>query len=342
MIEIDGSFGEGGGQILRTSLGLSLAIGKPFHIHSIRAGRSKPGLQSQHLAAVKAAAEVGHAEVTGAFIGSREISFSPCGVFPEDHSFTVGTAGSTGLVLQAALPALLTCSGPSTLTLEGGTHNPWAPPFDFIEKAFLPMVCRMGPMVKATIERHGFYPAGAGMIRVHIEPSAALQRIDVLERGRVKDKHVKVLISNLPMHIARREAEVLRRRLQIEKGCIEIETPQSAGPGNAVVVEVRSEQVTEVFSAFGRIGLPAEKLSEDLAREVGRYLNARVPVGKHLADQLMVPMALAGGGSFLTIPLTGHAITNIHVIKAFVEMDVSVAEKDHNQVLVRLGPDPSA
>ena len=177
MLTIDGSRGEGGGQILRTSLGLSLVTGRAFRIVRIRAGRAKPGLRHQHRTAVQAAARVGNAEVEGAEVGSMELTFVPGAVAAGEYEFSVGTAGSAALVLQAVLPALLTASQPSRLKLEGGTHNPFAPPFDFLAKTFLPIVNRMGPRVTAELERPGFYPAGGGEMRLTIEPCARLRRI---------------------------------------------------------------------------------------------------------------------------------------------------------------------
>ena len=183
MIVIDGSAGEGGGQILRSSLALSLVTGKPFRIENIRAGRTKPGLLRQHLTALAAATQIGKAKVEGAVLGSKIVSFTPRGVTPGDYHFAVGTAGSATLVLQTVLPALMLASGPSTLVLEGGTHNPSAPPFDFISKAFLPILNRMGPCIKVELERYGFYPAGGGRFRVSINPAAQLSPIDLLTCG---------------------------------------------------------------------------------------------------------------------------------------------------------------
>ena len=166
MIEIDGSQGEGGGQILRTALALALVTGKPFRITNIRAGRKKPGLLRQHLTAIQAAMAVGGAAAEGATIGSRDLVFHPGAITPGTYRFAVGTAGSTTLVLQTILPALLCAGGESMLTLEGGTHNPFAPPFDFLQTTFLPQVNRLGPKVEAVLERPGFYPAGGGRFRV--------------------------------------------------------------------------------------------------------------------------------------------------------------------------------
>jgi len=174
MLTIDGSVGEGGGQILRTALSCALVTGQAFRMFGIRAGRQRPGLQAQHLAAVQAAAAVGQADVDGAQIGPQELVFQPRAVAAGEYSFPVGTAGSTTLVLQTVLPALTAAAGPSAILLEGGTHNPLAPPFEFLVKAFLPLLHRMGPSVRAKLDRHGFYPAGGGKLRVSIEPVAKL------------------------------------------------------------------------------------------------------------------------------------------------------------------------
>ena len=171
ILTIDGSYGEGGGQVLRSSLAMSLVTGRPFVIENIRAGRKKPGLMRQHLTAVNAAVEVSHAEAAGAAIDSARLEFRPGQVTAGKYKFSVGTAGSATLVLQTVLPALLLADGESHLTLEGGTHNPFAPPLDFLTKAYLPLVNRMGP--KVTVDpfyRPGFYPAGGGKFTVHVQP----------------------------------------------------------------------------------------------------------------------------------------------------------------------------
>src|SRR6185503_15943515 len=185
MITIDGSQGEGGGQILRTSLTLSLVTGQPFRLENIRAGRQKPGLLRQHLTAVEAARTVGTAEVNGATPGSRTLEFRPGTVTPGNYRFAVGTAGSATLVLQTILPPLLTASGVSTLTLEGGTHNPYAPPFDFLARCFVPLIQRMGPRIDLEMGRPGFYPAGGGKFQARIEPVKRLARFDLMTRGEI-------------------------------------------------------------------------------------------------------------------------------------------------------------
>ena len=213
MLTIDGSFGEGGGQILRTALALSLVTGKPFRIENIRAGRKTPGLLRQHLTAVSAAAAIGQADVEGAAIGSRAVAFSPTALKSGEYSFAVGTAGSTTLVLQTVLPALLMGEGQSKLTLEGGTHNPFAPPFDFLVRSFLQLMNRMGPRVTAELERPGFYPAGGGKFSVTIEPATPLARLDLLTRGDLVARRAKAMIANLPRNVAAREMAVIGKKM---------------------------------------------------------------------------------------------------------------------------------
>jgi RNA 3'-terminal phosphate cyclase (ATP) len=332
MLHLDGSAGEGGGQILRTALGLSLVTGTPFTIDRIRAGREKPGLLRQHLTAVRAAQEVGKAEVSGAAIGSRALTFRPGAVNPGTYSFSVGTAGSATLVLQTVLPALLQAKGPSTLSLEGGTHNAWAPPFDFLEKAFLPILSRMGAKVSLKLERRGFYPAGGGRFTAAIEPCSRLERLDLLERGKVRATRATAMVASLPTSIAQRELRVLERALSLDRTRLKtVEDRDSAGPGNVVQVEVESEQLTELFTGFGEKRVSAEAVAERLAKEVREYLESGAPVGEYLADQLLIPIALAGGGSFAATPLSSHSTTNLDVIEMFLARKFRVDRSTETQ-----------
>lgn len=336
MVTIDGSFGEGGGQILRTSLALSLVTGKPFRMERIRARRPKPGLRRQHLTAVRAATEVSQAEVEGAELGARDLVFVPGGVRPGEYRFDVGSAGSTTLVLQTVLPALMIAGGPSQLRLEGGTHNIYAPPVDFLEKAFLPILGRMGPKVEVNIERPGFYPVGGGRIRVGIQPEPRLRRVDLTERGRILRRAACGVVSRLPLHIAEREVDVVRRRMSWPAECVSTRQVESSGPGNVVTIEIHGEHVTEVFTGFGKVGVPAEKVAARAVREARRYLKAGVPVGEHLADQLLIPMALAGGGTFRTLAPSSHTTTNVETLGRFLDVSVRLeeVEKDVWEVAV--------
>jgi RNA 3'-terminal phosphate cyclase (ATP) len=326
MIRIDGSQGEGGGQVLRTALALSLVTGTPFTMTNIRAGRKKPGLLRQHLTGVKAAEAVGAAEVSGAELGSKELTFRPRALAAGNYHFSVGTAGSATLVLQTVLPALLVAQGPSTLMLEGGTHNPAAPPFDFLAKAYLPLVRKMGPEVEAVLDRPGFFPAGGGKFRVDVKP-APLKPLSLMERGRVLRREVKAVMSMIPFDVAKRELDTVAGALKWRPDEFRTEElKRSPGPGNVLMAEVESEHLTEVFTAFGERGKRAEEVGEELAAEVKRYLDAEVPVGEHLCDQLLLLLALAKGGSFRTLPLDGHAETQLHTMKHFLDVKVNVRE----------------
>lgn len=338
MIAIDGSMGEGGGQVLRTALALSAITGMPFRITGIRANREKPGLRRQHLTAVNAAAEVCGGSVDGAAVGSRELAFRPGKVAAGDYAFDIGSAGSTTLVLQTVLPPLLRAAEPSTLVLEGGTHNPGGPPADFLERAFLPLINRMGPRVQLAVERPGFAPNGGGRLIVTIEPAPKLTPIELMERGAVRRCHARAVVAGLPTSIAERELKVVAQRTGWHAGELSVEQlPDAYGPGNVLMLEVESEHVTEVFSAVGRLGVRAERLAETAADEATRYLTAGVPVGDCLADQLLLPLALADGGSYRTLALTRHSETNIAVIGLFLDVPIRTEHVGDDVMHVRVG-----
>ncbi|HSB21375.1 MAG TPA: RNA 3'-terminal phosphate cyclase [Anaeromyxobacteraceae bacterium] len=325
MLEIDGARGEGGGQVLRSALSLSLVTGVPFRIVAIRAGRRRPGLMRQHLTAVQAAAEVGAARVSGADLGSRELTFRPGAVRSGEHHFSVGTAGSATLVFQTIFPALALARGRSTVAIEGGTHNPAAPTFDFLADVFLPLVGRMGPRCRAVLERPGFAPAGGGRLRVDIQPVPELGRLELPERGAIRALRATALVARLPRTIAERELKEIRDRLGWEPGWLAVEPVQgSIGPGNVVSARVESEHVTELFTAFGRKGVPAEQVGAAVAEETAEYLRAGVPVGRHLADQLVLPMALGAGGVFRTLEPSGHTRTHAELLEAFLGTAIEV------------------
>ncbi len=259
MLTIDGAKGEGGGQVLRTSLSLSMATGTPVRVTNIRAGRSKPGLLRQHLTALQASAMVSSAAVEGANLGSTEITFRPGTVRGGEYAFAVGSAGSATLVLQTVLPALMLAKEKSSLVLEGGTHNPQAPPFEFLSRAFLPLLSRTGPTVVATLERYGFYPAGGGRISVTIEPSTKLQGFELDDAGAVVSQTARALVSGLPKNIADRQVHTIGQQMQWGREQLHAEGLRNAvGPGNVVMIELANEHVTEVFIAFGKRGLRAD------------------------------------------------------------------------------------
>lgn len=338
MITLDGSQGEGGGQILRTALALSLVTGQAFSITRIRAGRRKPGLLRQHLTAVEAATRLCQATTDGAAIGSTSLTFRPGRVVPGDYAFAVGTAGSATLVFQTVLPALMLADQPSTLVLEGGTHNPFAPPFDFLAHAFLPLVNRLGPTVTATLDQPGFYPAGGGRFRVDLQPSPKLLPMELVERGRLLSRFGRVLIAHLPQTIGLRQAQLLRQQLNWPDNTIEVlPLDHSAGPGNAVVVEIQWEQVVEVFTGFGAREVPSAKVVGAAVDQVREYLASQAPVGEYLADQLMLPFALAGGGCYRALKATRHASTHADILQRFLDTRIHLVPQDAGDVLFQFG-----
>lgn len=329
MIRIDGASGEGGGQMLRTALSLSLVTGQPFRIENIRAKREKPGLLRQHLTAVLAAAEVGGAKTEGATLGSKTLEFVPGKIRPGEYGFAVGTAGSSTLVFQTILPALMTASGPSRLTIEGGTHNTQAPPFDFLAKTFLPLLSRMGPRVSVNLDRYGFYPAGGGRFVAEIEPCKELTPLVLVERGEMTHRRVAAIVANLARSIAQRELDTASHQLNWPADTLEIlETRDSPGPGNVVMIEIGSAGVTEVFTGFGRIGASAEKVASEAAGEARAYLASRAVADEHLADQILLPFALAGAGTFTATKISLHARTNIEIISMFLPIHFAMEKSD--------------
>jgi RNA 3'-terminal phosphate cyclase (ATP) len=325
MIEIDASQGEGGGQILRTSLALAMCTGQTVELKNIRARRPKPGLMRQHLACVLAAAEVCGGAASGAELGSPQLRFEPGPVRAGAYSFAVGSAGSCMLVLQTVLPALLLADAPSVVALSGGTHNPMAPPFHFIERSFVPLLRRMGADVQLALRRHGFYPAGGGEAVVEVYPPAnGLQPFDLMLRGEPQSAKAESLVAGIPRGVAQRELEALALALGWSAEQLHImPLRQNEGPGNALMATLQHAAVTEVFTQFGERSLPAEEVARRLAAEVRQYANSDAAVGPHLVDQLALPLALAvrasgRPASYTASEITLHAHTNFRVIERFL------------------------
>lgn len=334
MIVIDGSQGEGGGQILRNALALSLITGQPFRIHAIRAGREKPGLMRQHLTAIEAAIAIGNAQCDGTRIGASEIVFRPGAVKSGDYHFAIGTAGSAGLVLQTILPPLMLADAPSKIVLEGGTHNLQAPPFEFLAHCFLPLINRMGPTVTARLVRHGFYPSGGGRMEIEIVP-APLRRLECIERGSLRTHRAVALIAGLPGDIARREIETARKHLDWPEDTFGIETlAEDRGPGNVLLLEAMFDHVTEIVAGFGQLGTSAESLAKRAAARMSGYVASGAFAGPYLADQLIMPFAIAGGGAFTTVKPSSHTRTAADVVTMFLDRKCSIEVKSNGTHLV--------
>ena len=348
-VEIDGSEGEGGGQVLRSALAGSLISGRPLWLRKIRAGRRKSGLLRQHLTAVRAATRIGAAEVEGDQLGSGELRFRPQALQAGVHQLSIGSAGSTTLVLQTVLMPLLLAEGESRLVVEGGTHNQMAPCFDDIAHGFLPLVRAMGAEARLHLGRAGFYPAGGGRIELQVSGGRPLRALELVERPDPARIVARAYVGQLPRKIAERELAVVGRKLDVPGRALELEIEEvdSAGPGNALCarvefdagaqVEGRSHAFAETFISHGEIDLPSKRVAARLVKSIREYLKIGAPVGPHLADQLMVPMAIAGG-RFRTGPLSLHAETNLQILARLFDFDSSVEAQPDGTVLVEMTP----
>lgn len=330
MIEIDGSQGEGGGQILRTSLSLAACTGQAVHIRHIRQKRKKGGLMRQHLACITSLARICNAHVKGASIGSKAVEFTPNNITGGEYHFSIGGAGSTMLVLQTVLPALLLADKPSKLILEGGTHNPLAPSFEFINHAFLPVLKKMGVECKISIKRYGFFPVGAGHVEIEINPCPKLAPIKIEQRGKLKKIEPVCLGANIPPHVLDRERRQLQYKFVNPQPEIKTLTVESLGSGNIISIRLFYEHINEVIDSLGAINIRAEKVASNAIADMRKYQASAAPVSKHLADQLLLPMAIGSGGSFVTSELSKHTKTNIEVIKSLTNVSITKEQlKNH-------------
>ena len=337
MIRIDGSKGEGGGQVLRSALSLSIATGRAFEIDSIRAGRKRPGLMRQHLTCVEAAQAICHGRVKGAEIGSTRVTFTPGDLTGGDYAFAIGTAGSTGLVFQTVFPALMLAKTPSTLRISGGTHNKASPPFEFIRDSYLPTLSAMGVSADYGLERAGFYPAGGGCVTASIAPLNNAKRIDLVERADSVVSCIEAQVSNLPGTIAKREVAALKTALNVPHEALHTRSVASDGPGNVVMVWTESGRQRIVHTGFGEHGVTAENVAKRLADQVERFREPRVSVDEHLADQLLLPLALAGGGRFAMPTPSGHFLTNVETIGQFLDVPIRHEQIDAHAWQVEVG-----
>lgn len=333
MIELDGSQGEGGGQILRTALALSLISGQSFRMENIRAKRPKPGLMRQHLACVQAAVAVGggagqtHAMNSAGHavqVGETSLVFTPGKVCAGDYEFAVGSAGSCMLVLQTVLWPLVLAGRTSTLKLSGGTHNPMAPSLSFL-KLLAPFFSGSGPaLFDMELRRHGFYPAGGGEVAVRVHPPATgLATIHIMQRGELREAYVECLHAGIPRGVAERELAALKSGLGWRDEQLRDRALRgNEGPGNVLQAVLQYEHITEVFSSYGDKGVSSERVAHELLKQVRAYQAQPAPVGPYLADQLMIPLALAAmqgrSGQYWAAELTEHARTNAAVIEKFL------------------------
>lgn len=334
LVTIDGSYGEGGGQIVRTALSLAAVTGRPFRMHRIRAGRREPGLRPQHLAAVRAVAAICGARMEGDALGARELTFEPQ-ERPRPGEYTVdvqelsgtGSAGAASLIFQALLPPLALAGAPSHLLLRGGTHVRWSPPFHYLSQVYLPTLARAGYVAEVTLQRWGWYPMGGGEFTARIGSPGALTPLELDERGRLLEIGGFSAASNLPDHIIERQAEraVQRLRARHIKAEIALERPPAQGAGTVLFLLARYEAAVAGFTGFGRIRFPAESVADEAVDPLDQYIGSRAAVDPHLADQLVVPMALAPGPStYTTSAVTRHLLTMAWLVPQFLERDITV------------------
>jgi RNA 3'-terminal phosphate cyclase (ATP) len=354
VLNLDGSHGEGGGQILRTALSLSTITTRPFHLMNIRAGRRNPGLLPQHLSAVRAAAAISGAVVSGDQLTSIELGFAPSHA-PRPDSYVIdvaetaerGSAGSVSLILQTLLVPLALAGGASTLVLHGGTHVEWSPPFDDLVNSYFPILRRLGLRIDAELKRWGWYPVGHGEIvfntagRLTATDTARPRPIELLERGSLLRIAGRAVAANLPAHIPQRMADRARASLSDLGVVIDVQPQRvtAACPGAGIFLVAEYEQLSATFSAYGRLGKPSEAVADEAVAAFREHHASDAAVELHLADQLLLPLALAAGGStFATRRPTGHLMTNAWTIGQFGIADISITEG--TPCLVRIEPRP--
>jgi RNA 3'-terminal phosphate cyclase (ATP) len=331
MLHLDGSYGEGGGQILRTALSLAAVTGIPVRIERIRAGRPKPGLRPQHLTAVQALARISQAEVAEAYLGSQALSFKPrvlkAGHYLFDVAQKTGSAGAVTLIAQALLPPLLMAGTPTTIVLKGGTHVPWSPPVHYLSHVFLPALAGLGARVEIALERWGWYSKGGGEVRLHITPARTFTGIEWRTQSAPITFQALSASSQLPDHVTQRQAARLTARLK-DKVPVEIILASGQGPGSFVFLWGPRAG----FSALGARGKPAEQVADEVAEAYLAFLKSGATLDRHLADQILLYLALARGpSSFTTETITSHLLTNVWVIEQFLGPKFEVRGKPGEQ-----------
>lgn len=337
LLVIDGSYGEGGGQILRTALALAAITGQPVRIEKIRAGRQNPGLAAQHLTGVRAVAAICDAQVSGDELGSQTLTFAPGGspqsgdyVFDVAEAREGGSAGATSLVLQTILLPLALAGGDSTATIRGGTHVAWSPPFDYARDVWLPTLAQMGPVGELELVKWGWYPVGQGEVRVTLKGMGGASRLSPLqlvERGELLRVRGRAVAANLPSHIPQRMATRARSLLEDAGIATRVEPlrVRAACPGAGIFVTAEYENVRAGFSALGAKGKPSERVAEEAVAALLAHHETHTSLDQHLADQLVLPLALTGEASSFTVErVSCHLTTNAWVIEQFGVASVSI------------------
>ncbi len=341
MLEIDGSYGEGGGQILRTSIALSAVLKKPVKIYNIRANRPKPGLAPQHYTGIKAMCTLCNADVEGLSIGSREVFFSPKEIKSGSYEIDIKTAGSISLILQTVLLPCLFADGSVELLIKGGTDVKFAPPIDYVKNVLIPILGKMGANINMEVLRRGYYPKGGGIVKVYIEPVKELKPIELLERGKFINIEGVAHSLNLPCHIVEREARSATKILENAglRANIKLECKRNFSQGTGITIWANYENTVLGSSSLGEKGKRAEIVGEEAAKKLLEEIKSNATVDIHLADQLIPFVALACGSSVYTVrETTNHLKTNIAIVEKILGKRLfNVKKKDKLYVIEASG-----
>lgn len=338
MIIIDGTTGEGGGQILRTSLSLSMITGQPIQIKKIRGKRKKPGIMRQHLGCIKAAVRISNGYAEGAELGNDTLTFHPGPVQPGTYRFAIGSAGSSMLLFQTILPALIRLEEPTTIQLEGGTHNPLAPSWEFLKNSFLPQLRKMGCAVEANLEVPGFFPAGGGKWSATIYPTKQLIPIHLESPGKLIKRKAVLIYSDIPEFVKDRQIDLLRKELSWGPDHFNVVEYEATCPGNMISLQLQYDDASHVFDSLGERGRSSEKVIARAFNGMKKQIDSKTPVCRFLADQLLLPMALAGKGSYQTRKLSLHTKTNMEIIQEFLDVRFSVTQLKEDVFKVEVAP----
>lgn len=347
MIDIDGSQGEGGGQVLRSALALSILTGQPMRVKKIRARRSNPGLRPQHLKAVDAAAAISKARVEGVYKGSTSVVFAPGQIRSGRYRFDIGTAGSVSLVLQTIFLPLSMAGSASSVIITGGTHVPWAPCFHYLNMQWLPFMRIMGFEAQFTLSKAGFYPQGGGRIDAIIRPVEEILPIKLTQRGSLSRIDGISAVSNLKLSIADRQRRQTLRHLQNYDCVKKIKIAEMPSKFKGTLLLLRSTfgptkndvSAQCCFYALGELGKPAEKVADETVKALESFLATDGVVDHYLADQLLLPMAFASGASEIhTSKVTQHLLTNAAIIRAFIPLQIDIQGETGQPGRIKVDP----
>ena len=344
MINIDGSIGEGGGQVLRTCLSLSLITGQAFHISNIRSGRPRPGLRAQHLSAVEVAVKIGKADVDGAELNSTSVSFAPKLIQPGRYQCDIGTAGSTSLVLQTIFLPLSMGGAASSISISGGTHVPWSPSFDFMVQHWLWWLRKIGFDISLKLELAGFYPQGGGLIHASLRPTNSISPLNLTQRGKLLRIRGMSTVANLDRRIAERQRKQVLRRLgdKYPLSDIRISELPSRFKGTTICLICEFEHSQSCYFTLGEPGKPAEQVANEVANSIESFLSTDAAVDEFVADQILLPLSFATSRStFSTAKITRHLITNSEIIQKFLPIKIQISRDTGSPGVVSIDPNAS-